>query len=267
MKKEIKTSWNNVSESYDKYLSSDKSYHSEIIIPNLKRIIGNIKDKKVLDIACGQGQISNMFFEQGAEVSGFDVAEDLIKIAKQNNKNISYKVLNAEDFASDYKDQDSYQKFDIVTCVLAIQNIENVKKVLENIKNITHKDSKIIFVINHPSFRIPKSSSWGYSQEGEKENNKSIQYRRIDKYMSEDKIKIDMSMGEKAESKKKFVYSYHRPLQYFFKLFNNNNLVVYRLEEWISDRVSEGKNSERENVARKEFPLFMCICLEFLSDK
>jgi hypothetical protein len=35
--------------------------------------------------------------------------------------------------------------------------------------------------------------------------------------------------------------------------------VVTKLEEWISNKTSEGKNADRENTARKEFPMFMCL--------
>ncbi|MDI9355280.1 MAG: hypothetical protein QM532_03870 [Cyanobium sp. MAG06] len=49
--------------------------------------------------------------------------------------------------------------------------------------------------------------------------------------MSEDKIKMDMNPGEKNDKNKIYTYSFHRPLQYYFKLFTNSNLVVSRLEE------------------------------------
>lgn len=326
----VKTDWSGVAESYDKYLNSDKNYHSDLILPSLIRMISKgdndfFKNKKILDIACGQGQLSDLLQSNGAKVEAFDLGENLIKIARDKNKNINYKIADAQDFAKhytifdqdfltqnqdivnlnnkgDYKDNikiiqsskniyiknlqtqkikdnikssktskvlslenlttEQYQKFDIVTCVLAIQNIENVKKVLENIRLISHEGTKIYFIINHPSFRIPKASSWGYDQIGEGNKNRSIQYRRIDKYMSEDKIKIDMNPNVKADksgSNKSFVYSYHRPIQYFFKLFSNSNMCVSRLEEWISNRESIGKHADRENIARKEIPMFMCL--------
>ena len=260
-----KTHWGNVAESYDKYLSNDSSYHSEVIMPNLFRMIGKVVNEKtknslnILDVACGQGQIATELSKLGGKVEAFDYGIDLIKIAKENNKknntNINFLVADAQDFAKSYEGK----VFDIVMCVLAIQNIENIKLVLENIKKITDKNSKIYFVINHPAYRIPKSSEWGYTQEGVGVQNKSIQYRRVDKYMSEDKIRMDMTPSEKREINKEYTYSYHRPLQYYFKLFSNNSFAVTRLEEWISNRVSEGKYGDRENTARKEFPMFMCL--------
>ncbi|MDI9355279.1 MAG: class I SAM-dependent methyltransferase [Cyanobium sp. MAG06] len=161
------TSWGSVADKYNEYLISDKNYHSEIIIPNILRLIGNIKGKNILDIACGQGVLSQILSDNGAMVSGFDIGENLIKIAKNNDKKgkINYCVADAEDFANNYlmdikkNKTNEYKKFDIIICILAVQNIENVKKLLENISNVSNIDTKIYFVLNHPAFRIPKASS------------------------------------------------------------------------------------------------------------
>ncbi len=270
-----KTDWGSVAQKYDKYLNSESNYHNEVILPNFMRLLGDISKKNILDIACGQGAFCEEIVRKANEsklkinISGFDLGADLIKIAQsnagKNKSNINYKILDAQDFAHEYlkeikKDGD---KFDIIYCVLAVQNIENIKSVLENAKKVISENGKIIFVINHPAYRIPKFTSWGNVTEvGAKE----IQYRRVDKYMSEDKIKMDMTPSEKREVFKKYTYSYHRPLQTYFKIFANLGFAVTKLEEWISNKVSEegGKNSERENTARKEFPMFMCLEIKLI---
>ena len=66
---------------------------------------------------------------------------------------------------------------------------------------------------------------------------------------------MDMNPGEKANKNKKYTYSFHRPLQYYFKLFSNTGLSVLRLEEWISPRVSVGKNSERGKYRPQRIPI------------
>jgi ubiquinone/menaquinone biosynthesis C-methylase UbiE len=266
--KATKTDWGTVADKYDKYLNSESNYHNEIIFPNIKRLLGDINGKNILDIACGQGIMCEQLKSENknAKISGFDMGEDLVKIAKQNTEknksHIKYFVANAENFYDEVKKQDSEifnslpeNKIDIAVCVLAFQNIENVKKVLENMKSVSKESTKVLLVINHPAYRIPKNTQWGYATE---ENNKAVQYRRVDRYMSEDKIKMDMTPAEKREQYKKYTYSFHRPLQYYFKLFSNTGFAVTRLEEW-THKESEGKHAERENTARKEFPMFMCL--------
>ncbi len=107
-------------------------------------------------------------------------------------------------------------------------------------------------VLNHPTFRIPKRSSWGVDEVAD------IQYRRIDGYMSESKTEIDMQPSRTG--KKVTTISFHRPLQVYFKALTKNGLVVTRLEEWMSHKVSEvGSKKAMEDRARKEFPLFMML--------
>jgi hypothetical protein len=69
-----------------------------------------------------------------------------------------------------------------------------------------------------------------------------------------------MTPGEKDVKKKIKTISFHRPLQYYVKLFAKNGFAITRLEEWISHKKSEkGPRSEAEDKARKEIPMFMCL--------
>jgi hypothetical protein len=42
-------------------------------------------------------------------------------------------------------------------------------------------------------------------------------------------------------------------------MLRNAGFVITRIEEWTSDKESEGKAAKQENRARAEFPLFMAI--------
>ncbi len=246
MKKE-NTSWGSVATWYDKHLSEDDTYHSKLIFPNLIRLLGNIKNKNVLDLACGQGKFSEILEKEGGNVVGVDLGKELIEIAKNKKTKIDYFITSSDDL---HMIKNKTQ--DIVVCLLAIQNIEKVKETFNEIKRVLKTDGRFIFVINHPAFRIPKSSSWDYDEK------QKIQYRRIDEYMTESKIKIDMTPGNKTD--KKWTVSFHRPLQFYFKLLNKSGLNVSRLEEWISHKESgAGGRKKAEDKSRKEIPMFMAI--------
>ena len=135
--------------------------------------------------------------------------------------------------------------------VLAIQNIKELSDVLKEVYRILKPSGRLIMVLNHPTFRIPKRSGWGFDDKEGK------QYRRIDGYLSESKNSIVMHPGQKESEE---TISYHRPLQDFFKAFSKSNFAVTRLEEWISHKKSEsGPRQKAEDLARKEIPIFMMI--------
>ncbi len=250
--KNNETSWGKVAGWYDDLLEQNAgSFQKEVILPNLMRLMPNIKGQTVLDLACGQGYFSREFANAGAKVIASDISSELIKIAKGKGGPIEYHTAPADDI-SFMKNESA----DRATVILAIQNIENAQKVFVEAFRVLKKGGELHLVLNHPSFRIPKASSWGWEEVSPK--NKFIQYRRIDSYMSERKIEIDMNPG--SDKNKAITYSFHRPLQWFSKTLGNTGFVISRLEEWISHKESEkGGRGEEENRMRKEIPMFMYI--------
>ncbi len=251
------TSWGGVAEWYDGLLTEDKdSYQKNVLMPNLIRIIEPKKGMMILDLACGQGYFSRAFAQNGAKVIGYDISRELIDIAKaqedkkkEGEEKIQFHVSSADSvpFIQD-------GTVDVVTIILALQNIENFAGTLAESARVLKPGGKIVFVINHPAFRIPQRSDWGWDEKT------STQFRRMDGYMSDAQIKIDMTPGEKDSTKKKSTVSFHRPLQSYFKALNKSGLAVTRLEEWISHKKSQkGPRSEEEDRMRKEIPLFACF--------
>lgn len=239
------TSWGNDADWYNDLLNSDSdSYQVKVILPNILRLLDIKPDDFILDVACGTGFFSREFYKYSKNVTGVDISPELINIAKTSNMDINFYVSGADDlkFTKD-------NSIDKAVCILAIQNIENLNGVVSEVSRVLKKGGKMFFVINHPFFRIPKASSWIEDTD--------VRARRIDKYMSESKIKIEMHPGEKNSS---YTISFHRPLQVYFKTFEKNGFVVKRLEEWNSHKVSQnGPRKNAEDTARKEFPMFMMM--------
>jgi ubiquinone/menaquinone biosynthesis C-methylase UbiE len=246
------TGWGGVADWYDSHLQSGNSYHETLVWPNLIRLLGGVKGKKILDLACGTGFFAHKLAELGAEVTGVDISPELIDKAKFGCPTAKFFVTPADDL-SVLGDT----KFDHIINILAIDNIAEVGEMLQECSRVLDKGSKMHVVLNHPAFRNPSNSSWGYDER------KHIQYRRLDKYMSESRVKIAMQPGKEAEGKiGQSTTTFHRPLQAYFRLFKEAGFAVSNLEEWCSNKVSEkGPRQKAEDQARKEFPLFLYLQL------
>ncbi len=242
-----KTSWGSVADWYDTYLEvTPDSYQEAVIAPNVLRILALKKDEHVVDIACGQGYFTRLFGEASTKVVGADISKELIAVAKKRSPKIDFHVAPAHNlsFAAP-------ATFDVATIVLAIQNIENIGDVFAEVKRVLKPNGRFVLVMNHPAFRIPKRTRWGWD-----ENEKS-QYRRVDGYLSAATIPIDMHPGAAKSAQ---TISYHRSLQDFFKALAKSGFAVTRLEEWISHKKSEkGPKQKAEDTARKEIPLFLML--------
>ncbi len=246
MKKQEKkdTSWENSAEWYDDYLGQSDTYQAKVILPNLIRLVALKKGETVLDIACGQGYFTKHFADSGAHTTGIDASTSLVEKARQHVPRATFSVSDSTQLPS------QSSTVDVATCVLALQNIEHLAETFKEIRRVIRDNGRFIFVINHPAFRIPKHSDWEYSDE------QKIQYRRIGRYLSQAKIKIEMHPG----TNKLYTWSFHRSLQDFMKALHNAGFTVSQMEEWISHKKSEaGPRSAEEDRARKEIPLFLAV--------
>ena len=241
------TSWGKEASWYRDHLEADDTYHAKVILPNLMRMVGPNKGMHILEIGCGEGYFARAFVEQGATVTACDISPELIRLGEEKGGGPAYKVSPAENLS-----WANPRTYDVVVAVLTLQNMEKIEPVFAEVARVLKEDGRVICVPNHPVFRIPKVSAWGYDDAAK------TQYRRIDAYLSARRAEMDMHPGRTGE--KSVTYSFHRSLQDYMKAIRAAGLGIVRLEEWISHKVSEpGPRAKAENTARKEFPLFMTI--------
>lgn len=247
MKKKV-TSWGHVAPWYDELIErGEDTYQKKVILPNLLRLVEPKAGKKILDLGCGQGFFSREFAKMGASVSGVDISKELIALARKNSpKHIVFEVSSADRLAFIPS-----ASVDVIVTILAIQNIENIDGVFHECARVLKPGGKFFMVMNHPTFRVLKESSWGWDEKTK------TQYRRVERYLSEMTAKIEMRPGA---DKSVHTISFHRPLQFYFKKLNKYGFAVTRLEEWISHKKSQkGPRASAEDKARKEIPLFLLL--------
>jgi ubiquinone/menaquinone biosynthesis C-methylase UbiE len=248
--KSKETSWGSVANWYQKMVEDKDSYQNKVILPKLLRLLDIKKDETILDLGCGVGYFCEQYHINNAKVIGVDIGAELIDVAKQNtNSEIVYHVTTAEKLP--FIPNSSVDK---ITVVLALQNIKWADKVIAEASRILKKNGKLIVVLNHPYFRIPKHSSWEWSPKD------WVQSRKIDKYLLPFESEIDMKPGEKNKSKKQITLSFHRPLEYYIQNGLKNGLMLENMEEWISHRpADQGNKTKALEISRNEIPLFMCL--------
>ena len=237
------TSWESSHKWYDSIVGEKGHYyHEQIVLPNTLRLLNLKKGDALLDLGCGQGVLARSI-PQGVRYVGVDAAPSLIHSAKAKSKHPFY--------VSDITKPLSFKEdpFSHAAMILVTQNLEHVDGAFKNASDHLKPHGKLVIVMNHPCFRIPRQSSWGVDEP------KKLQYRRIDLYMSSLKIPIQTNPGQ--QDKSATTWSFHHPLSYYFQKLSEAGFVIEAVEEWISDKKSTGGKAAMENRSRKEFPLFM----------
>jgi SAM-dependent methyltransferase len=244
------TSWEKVSPWYDALVKGKGHYyHEHVIFPNLLRLLetSNSLAKSLLDLGCGPGVVAR-HLPASWDYWGIDLSFSMI----QSAKNTQFPPKTSFIIADATKPLPFAKKdFDLVTLLLSLQNMEFAEQAIENSFLHLKPEGKLVIVLNHPLFRIPKKSSW------EANRQEGVQYRKLDGYLlfSDIPMQTSPSKGDKSP----IVYSFHRPLSYYSQILEKNKFLIQRIEEWISDKTSEGGCREMEDQARKEFPLFLAI--------
>jgi SAM-dependent methyltransferase len=239
-----KTAWKgNVGLWYKKTVGRDGSYyHQHVILPNTLRLLNLKTGEKVIDLGSGQGVLGRKIEN---EYVGVDLSADLIKEAKNLDKNRKHSYL----IGDVCKELKIYGTFDKGAMILALQNVKKPFGAIKNFAKLLKTGGELVIVLNHPAFRIPKHSGW------EMKDDKDL--RSVDSYMSPLEIPIESSPFDKRNNQISF--SYHYPISAFSEMLFNNGFYIEKMEEWISDKKSEGGRAKIEDKARAEFPLFLAI--------
>jgi len=248
MSKHKDTSWDKVANWYDEVLKDGDSYQQKVILPNLLRRMASVSGGKILDLGCGQGHFARAVRSSlGAKVTGVDLSNELIKIAKQKSPTeIKYHVASADKLPFE-----AGKVFDAVLSVLSLQNMKDLDSVFREVGKVLKSEGRFFIALNHPCFRIPKQSAWGFDNEA------GAQYRRIDSYLSESSERIKLHPGKEDRTA---TTTFHKPLQVYFKFLAKNGFAVTGFEEWISHKKSQsGPRAKAENKARKEIPMFLFL--------
>lgn len=240
-------SWQGVASWYNKVTEGGQGhyYHQHVVIPGVIRLLNCDQNSKLLDLACGNGVLANSLSPE-TEYLGIDIASSLVGTARKSDRNSKHKYMVFDVT----KTLEIPNDFTHAAMILALQNIRWPEKALQNASDHLKKEGVLVMVLNHPAFRIPRQSSWGTDEV------KRIQFRRIDKYMSPMDIPINMNPSDRNSQ---ITMSYHHPLSDYSKMLKEAGFVIDEIEEWTSDKESEGSAAKMENRSRAEIPLFLAI--------
>ena len=89
----------------------------------------SLAGKKVIDIGCGGGILSEAMAQRGAQVTGIDMGEAPLSVARlhllESGLEIDYRQITAEAMAAEAPEQ-----FDVVTCLEMLEHVPDPASVI-----------------------------------------------------------------------------------------------------------------------------------------
>ena len=103
-----------------------------------------VSGRKILDVGCGGGILTESLAALGADVTGIDAAEGPLAVARlhqaESNTDVHYERTTAEAFADQHAGQ-----FDVVTCLEMLEHVPSPDAVVRACKTLTKPGGDVFF--------------------------------------------------------------------------------------------------------------------------
>jgi 2-polyprenyl-6-hydroxyphenyl methylase/3-demethylubiquinone-9 3-methyltransferase len=105
---------------------------------------GPLAGKRVVDVGCGGGILSESMARAGATVTGIDLAEKSLKIAKlhglESGVKVDYRTVSAEQLAAEQAGQ-----FDVVTCMEMLEHVPDPASIIQACSQLAKPGGWVFF--------------------------------------------------------------------------------------------------------------------------
>jgi len=104
-----------------------------------------LKGKKILDVGCGGGILSEALSELGAEVTGIDASENTIGVAKAHSKTVNSTVNYIQTTIEQFTKNNPSEMFDVITCLEMLEHVPSPGVIIETCSDILKDNGDIFF--------------------------------------------------------------------------------------------------------------------------
>jgi 2-polyprenyl-3-methyl-5-hydroxy-6-metoxy-1,4-benzoquinol methylase len=212
---DVRDSWDTSAEAWVDFVRTGKDVtRDKLNNPAAFDLIGDVTRLTVLDVACGEGYNTRILARKGAEVTGVDFSSRLIKSAILEEKK---EALGIQYFISDIASLDGFSNdhYDLVSCFMALHDIENYREAVSEISRVLKPRGHFIFSIPHPCF--------------EKISVNGARIEASNRYFEETKYALNWDMERLSMPFR--TISFHRTLTDYFNALNSAGLSISRLIE------------------------------------
>ena len=168
---------------------------------------------RVLDIGCGDGQISRLAAERGASVVGVDPTWNQIRVAADRGGGAAF----ARSGAAELPFADG--SFDAAVACLVFEHIDDVDGAIAEVARVVRPGGRFSFFLNHPLLQTP-GSGWIDDHTVDP----SEQYWRVGPYLAEQSFVEQVEQGV-------FIRFVHRPLSRYLNALADHGLLLEQMVE------------------------------------
>ncbi len=132
-------------------------------MPRFLKLIGDVSGLTVLDAGCGEGYLSRILAEHGANVTGIDISPRLIELARAKDPRgeINYQVADLSQPLPAYRDH-----FDLIASHLVLNDVPDYQGFLRTLGAVAKPGGRLVFSMNNPYSLVVRSHITDYFDTG-----------------------------------------------------------------------------------------------------
>ncbi len=185
MAEKIREQWESNAEAFSSLIDGKGTpHHRKILNPCVEKLLGDVKDKKLLDAGCGEGYLARYYAKKGAFVTAIDLSQRLIETSEKQTEEegitVDYRVDNICNIESVLN-----AEFDLVLSNLVLLNIPCLDDAIKEFYRVLKVGGFLVFSIVHPAFNFYGPGSWQMGEKNPDTNRREGIYFKVDRYFEE----------------------------------------------------------------------------------
>lgn len=215
--KSVRTLYDKISAKYHANRPRAISDYTEL--PTVISLAGNVRNKRVLDVGCGPGRHSKRLLAKGARVTGIDISDEMVNIARE------YCAGRGRFFQSDFEQAEfEAASFDLIIASLTLMYAKDIYPVIKKFGDWLASDGRLIFSLYHPVRFFHKIADFDFSKSR--------------------KVWIHLEGCDVT------VFNYYHPMEKYFDALRGSGFEVLKLVEPVLSRRYKGWPEDNYRVPR-----------------
>jgi 2-polyprenyl-3-methyl-5-hydroxy-6-metoxy-1,4-benzoquinol methylase len=237
--------WQRNAEFWDARIGEGNRFNLELIRPAIQRLLGSVEGATVLDVGCGNGQISRWLADLGATVVAFDFSTSFIELAINRSDayagRIDYHTLDGTDETALLGLGPA--RFDAVVASMVLMDMADIMPLISAARSLLRPEGSFVFAVTHPCFNTSYASFTAERIEGDKGDPRTEFSVRVRRYKT---IRVSRGMAILGQPVPQFYFN--RTLAELFESFFSRGFVLDGLEEPAFEGAPEGDQPAWRNL-------------------
>jgi len=215
---EIRAAWDALASHWDENTEAGRTWQRGLIRPAVEALLQLEPGERVLEFACGNGDLSRRMAELGARVLATDFSEAMLEQARVHGGDVDYRSADAADEAAVLSLGDP-ESFDAVVCNMAIMDMLEIEPMVAASTRLLRSAGRFVFSVLHPAFN---STATRMVEQSENDEGLVRTYSvKVSSY-----IRPSTAKGVALAGQPVVQWYFHRPISELFRLWFAHGFVL-----------------------------------------